>query len=258
MSSLVRIATLAANTVREAVRNRVLYTLVFFALLLIGTGVLLSSLSYVEQERILQDVGLAAIRIFGAAIAIFVGIGLIHNEVDRRTIYTILSKPLSRTEFLLGKYFGLLATLVLQLAIMGIAFAACSLLTQAPLGAAHVAALGMVAIEIALLVALATLFSVFTTPTLASLFTVALYLIGHLTRNLRDLGQQSHVAAVREITALLHRILPDLESFNLSTQAVHGLPVTASDVWLPFVYGTGYVVLVLYAASVIFERRDFR
>jgi Cu-processing system permease protein len=258
MMSLVRIATLAGNTVREAVRNRVLYTLVFFAVLLIGTGVLLSTLSYVEQERILQDVGLAAIRIFGAAIAIFVGIGLIHNEVDRRTIYTILSKPLSRTEFLLGKYFGLLATLVLQLAIMGAAFAACSFLTGAPITAAHGAALILASMEIALLVGLATFFSVFTTPTLASLFAVGLYLIGHLTRNLRDLGQHSEVAAVREITALLHRVLPDLESFNLSTQAVHGLPITASDFWLPILYGTGYVVLVLCAASAIFERRDFR
>jgi ABC-type transport system involved in multi-copper enzyme maturation permease subunit len=258
MRSLVRIAALAANTVREAVRNRVLYTLVFFAVLLIGTGVLLSTLSYVEQERILQDVGLAAIRIFGAAIAIFVGIGLIHNEVDRRTIYTILSKPLSRTEFLLGKYFGLLATLMLQLTIMGAAFAASSLLTGAPLGVGHGAALALAAMEIALLVALATLFSAFTTPTLASLFTVGLYLIGHLTRNLRDLGQHSQVGAIRAVTALLHRVLPDLESFNLSTQAVHNLPVVASDLWLPLVYGTSYVVLVLYAASVIFERRDFR
>ena len=92
---------------REAVRNRVLYVLLFFALVLIGTGVLLSTLSYVERERILQDVGLASIRLFGAAIAIFVGVGLIHKEVERRTIYTILSKPVSRTEFLLGKYAGL-------------------------------------------------------------------------------------------------------------------------------------------------------
>ncbi|HME71831.1 MAG TPA: ABC transporter permease [Myxococcota bacterium] len=258
MMSLVRVGTLAANTVREAIRNRVLYTLVFFAVLLIGTGVLLSTLSYVERERILQDVGLAAIRLFGAAIAIFVGVGLIHSEVDRRTIYTILSKPLSRTEFLLGKYFGLLVTLWLQLIIMGGVFVACSLLVKAPLTSAHAVALVLTAMELALLASIATLFSVFTTPMLASLFTVGLYLIGHLTRNLRDLGQRSQVAAVREITALLHRVLPDLESFNLTTQAVHGLPVAASDLWLPIVYGAGYAALVLGLASIVFERRDFR
>jgi ABC-type transport system involved in multi-copper enzyme maturation permease subunit len=250
--------TLALNTVREAVRNRILYTLVFFAILLIGTGVLLSTLSYVERERILEDVGLAAIRLFGAAIAIFVGIGLIHNEVDRRTIYTILSKPLSRTEFLLGKYFGLLATLWLQLIIMSGAFAVCSLLTNAPLTSAHAAAFVLIGMELALLVSLATLFSAFTTPMLASLFTVGLYLIGHLTRNLQDLGQRSEVAAVRELTIILHRVLPDLESFNLTTHAVHSLAVAASDVWFPLIYGVGYCVLVLCLASVIVERRDFR
>ena len=113
---------------REAIRNRVLYTLLFFALALIGTGVLLSTLSYVERERILQDVGFAAIRIFAVAIAIFVGIGLVHREVDRRTIFTILSKPISRSEFLLGKYLGLLLTLWLQIASWALGFVAISLL----------------------------------------------------------------------------------------------------------------------------------
>jgi len=258
VSSLRRIGTLAANTVREAVRDRVLYTLVFFAVLLIGTGVLLSTLTYVEQERILQDVGLAAIRVLGAAIAIFVGIGLIHKEVDRRTIYTILSKPLSRTEFLLGKYLGLVATLWMQLAIMSLVFAGCSLLTRAPLNSGHALALALSGVELALLVAIATFFSAFTTPTLSSLYTMGLYMIGHLTRNLQDIGQRSEVAAVREVTVLLHRVLPDLETFNLTTQAVHGLPIAASDVWLPVVYGVGYATLILIAASAVFERRDFR
>src|SRR5690606_15726934 len=131
--SPVRVAVIAANTVREAVRSKVLYTLVFFAVLLIGTGVLLSMLTYVEGQRILQSVGLAAIRLFGAAIAIFVGIGLIHREVERRTIFTILSKPVTRSEFLLGKYAGLVVTIWLQVLVMGAAFAAVSLLAGAPL-----------------------------------------------------------------------------------------------------------------------------
>ncbi|MEN8185255.1 MAG: ABC transporter permease subunit, partial [Myxococcota bacterium] len=135
MSSLVRILAIAENTIREAVRNRVLYTLVFFAVGMILLGVVLSTLSYVEQERILQDVGLAAIRIFGVAIAIFVGVGLIHKEVDRRTIHTVLSKPITRAEFLLGKVLGLVATLWSQVAIMSLAFVAVSWTTGAPLHA---------------------------------------------------------------------------------------------------------------------------
>ena len=253
-----RIGAIAVNTVREAVRSRVLYVLLFFALVLIGTGVLLSSLSYVERERILQDVGLASIRLFGAAIAVFVGVGLIHKEVERRTIYTILSKPVSRTEFLLGKYAGLVATLWIQVAIMAAGFVAVSALAGAPIDAGHAKALGLAAVELAVLVAVATLFSSFTTPMLASLFSAGFYLVGHLTRDLRDLGAQSGSEAVERATAILHRTLPDLEAFNLTLQAVHQVPIQAAAVWQPLLYGACYSAALLLFAAVLFERRDFR
>ncbi len=258
MNALARIAAVAGNTVREAVRNRVLYVLLFFAVGLISLGVLLSTLSYVEQERILQDVGLAAIRAFGVAIAIFVGVGLLHKEVDRRTIHTILSKPVSRGEFLLGKYAGLVATLWLLVLVMAAAFVAVSVATGAPLGAGHAAAISLIAAELSLMVAIATLFSAFTTPLLASLFSCGLFLAGHLSRDLRALGAQSDLPAMRDATALLYRVLPDLQGFNLTIHAVHGLPIVASDVWLPLAYGLGYTGLLLLLAVTIFERRDFR
>lgn len=258
MISPTRIGALAANTMREAIRSKVLYTLLFFAVLLIGTGVLLSTLTYVEGQRILQSVGLAAIRLFGAAIAIFVGIGLIHREVERRTIYTILSKPISRGEFLLGKYLGLVATIWLQVAIMGVAFAAVSLLAGAPLTLQHGQALLLAAMELALVVAFATLFSSFTTPMLAALFTTGLYAVGHLSRDLRDLGSRSDVEAVRWLATGLHRVLPDLESFNLTTQALHALPVPPAEIVFAVVYGVGYSALLLLLAVAIFERRDFK
>jgi Cu-processing system permease protein len=253
-----RIAAIAGNTVREAVRSKVLYVLVFFALVMIAAGVVLAALSYVERERILQDIGLASLRLFGAAIAIFVGVGLIHQEVDRRTIFTILSKPVSRSEFLLGKYFGLVATLWIQVAIMAAAFAAISLLAAAPLSVAHAQAIGLAGVEFALLVAVATLFSSFTTPMLASLFGAGFYLAGHLTRDLRDLGAQSGAPIVEHATAILHRALPDLESFNLTLEAVHGLPVAPSDVWMPVLYAAGYSAALLCLAALVFERRDLR
>lgn len=258
MISAVRMGAVAGNTVREAIRSRVLYTLLFFAVLMIGTGVLVSTLSYVERERILQDVGLAAIRLFGVAIAIFLGVGLIHKEVDRRTVYTILSKPISRAEFLLGKYAGLVATIWLQVAIMAGAFVAVSRLAGAPLHGGHAAAIALAGVECALVVAVATLFSAFTTPILASLFTTGIYLAGHLSRDLHELGAQSELALVRRATELLHRVLPDLEAFNLTTHAAHGLPIVASDLTLPICYAAGYVALLLLAAVGIFERRDFR
>ncbi|MEE8580367.1 MAG: ABC transporter permease [Myxococcota bacterium] len=258
MISVLRIWTIATNTVREAIRSKLLYTLLFFAILLIATGVILSTLSYVERERILQDVGLAAIRLFGAGIAIFVGVGLIHNEVERRTIQTILSKPLSRAEFLLGKFVGLVLTVWLQLLIMGAAFVAVSMISGAPVDAGHAAAILLIGVELMLIVAVATLFSSFTTPLLASLFSVGLYAVGHLTRDLRQLGEQADLENVGRAAWLLHRLLPDLESFNLTIQATHGLPIPASEIWLPVLYGLGYSGILLGIATFLFERRDFR
>jgi ABC-type transport system involved in multi-copper enzyme maturation permease subunit len=258
MKSLVCIWTLAANTVRESVRNRILYALLFFAVLLIGSGVIVGTLSYVESGRILQDIGLAAIRLFGVAIAIFVGIQLIHREVDRRTVYTILSKPLSRSEFLLGKFLGLTLMIWMQTAIMILAFVAVSLATGASLTMSHAAFFALVGAELALVVAIATLFSSFTTPMLAAFFTTGVWVVGQMTRDLRQIGAASDVAWVERSTAALHRVLPDLASFNLSVEAAHGLPVAASDVVLPLIYGLGYGTIVLLAAIAVFQRRDFR
>ncbi len=258
MKSLGRILTIAMNTVREAIRHRVLYTLLFFALALIGTGVLLSTLTYVESDRILQDVGFGAIRVFAVAIAIFVGIGLVHREVDRRTIFTILSKPISRSEFLLGKYAGLLLTLWLQIAVMSLGFVGICWLSGAPLTGTHAAALVLIGVEVAIVVAIALFFSAFTSPMLASLFTVGLWLIGHLSRDLRNLGAQSDLGGVKRATEWLYRALPDLSAFDLTMHAARNVPIALSDVVLPVVYAASYAAVVLIAATWIFERRDFR
>ncbi len=254
----VRIWTLAQNTVREAIRNRLLYTLLFFAIALIGTGVLVSTLSYVESDRILQDVGLAAIRLMSVGIAIFVGVGLIHGEVERRTIYTILSKPVSRVEFLLGKYIGLVLTTWMMLGVMGVAFACVSLATGAPLDSGHLACFFLIGMELVVMVATATLFSAFTTPMLASLFTVGVYLLGHLSRDLRLLGEQSDAGAIKPVVSFLFEVLPDLESFNVTIAAVHQLPIPTGEVLWATAYGLGYATLLLFLASYLFARRDFR
>lgn len=252
------VEALAQNTLRESVRNKIAYALLFFALLMIGSGAILSSLSYVESDRILQDVGLAAIRLFGVAIAIFVGIQLVHREVERRTVYTILSKPISRGQFLLGKFTGLTLTIWLQTACMGAAFALVSLAAGAPLAWQHLAFGVLVAAELALVVALATLFSTFTTPMLAAFFTTGFWAVGQLSRELRDLGAASGSGALKALTGALYRVLPDMRSFDVAVEAAHLLPLTASDVLLPLAYGFGYTALVLLVAVAVFERRDLR
>jgi ABC-type transport system involved in multi-copper enzyme maturation permease subunit len=252
------VTALAQNTVRESVRNKIAYALLFFAVLMIGSGAIISSLSYVEGHRILQDVGLAAIRLFGVAIAIFVGIQLVHREVERRTVYTVLSKPISRGQFLLGKYVGLTLTIWMQGICMGVAFALVSLAAGAPLAWQHIAFGLLVAVELALVVALATLFSTFTTPMLAAFFTTGFWAVGQLSRELRDLGASSGSFSLKALTGVLYRVLPDMQSFDVALETAHRLPLSASDVVLPAVYGAGYIAIVLLVAVIVFERRDLR
>jgi len=255
---ILRIWTLASNTLREAIRSKLLYTLLGFSIALILLAIALSQLSYIDSDRILQNFGFASMRLFSVAIAIFVGVNLIHKEVDRRTVYTILSKPLSRSEFLLGKYFGLLATIWLQLGIMVVFFVGTSMVTGASLEASHAAVIALLAVELALVVAIATLFSAFTTPLLASFFSVGVWVVGNLTRDLRLMGAQSSDTGIVGITTWLHRILPDMASFDLTLESAHGLPIVASDLLIPTIYGVGYIAVLLVASMIIFERRDFR
>jgi ABC-type transport system involved in multi-copper enzyme maturation permease subunit len=252
------VLAIAGNTWRDAIRSKVLYVLLFFALLLIGTSATLATLSYVERERILQDVSLGAIRFFGAAIAIFVGVGLVHREVDRRTIFTILSKPVDRSAFIAGKYLGLLATLWALLSVMSICFAAASLAAGAPLDAGHAIALALIAAELAVVIAFATLFSSFSTPFLAGCYSLGIYLVGHLTRDLYAIGKTSSSPVAREFTLWVRRLLPDLEAFNRTIEAVHAIPIPAHEVAWSIAMGIAWIVGFLLVAVMTFERRDFR
>ena len=256
--SPIRIATIAHNTIREAIRHKLLYAVLVVSVLMIFASVLISTLSYVEGTRIMQDFGFAVIRLFSAATAIFIGINLLHSEVDRRTIYTILSKPISRVEFLLGKYAGLVLTTWIMLAALAAIFLGVSLLAGAPVHAGPAAARWLIAVELTIVVAAATLFSSFTTPMLAALFTSGLYVAGHLTQNLYHLSMAADDPGVRRVGVWIYRVLPDLELYNVTVQAVHGLAIPAVEIWAPVAYAACYSALLLLAASALFARRDLR
>jgi ABC-type transport system involved in multi-copper enzyme maturation permease subunit len=206
----------------------------------------------------MQDLAFTSMRVFCAATGILIGINLLHREVERRTIYTILSKPITRAEFLLGKYAGLVATTWLMLLCMGLVFGGVSLAAGAPVHPGHVAATAMLGVEMIIVVAVAILFSSFTTPMLAALFTVGIYVVGHLTQNLYHLSIAAGEQGAGQIGVWLYRVLPDLELYDLSIQAVHGLPIPAADIWLPVAYAAGYASVLLLVASLLFERRDLR
>jgi ABC-type transport system involved in multi-copper enzyme maturation permease subunit len=149
-------------------------------------------------------------------------------------------------------------TIWLQLAIMTAAFVLVSFASDAPIDMGHMSALALVGMELAVIVAVATLFSAFTTPMLASCFTLGVYILGHLSRDLLQIGENSEAAGLQAMTRVLYQVLPDLESFNLSVQAVHQLPISTAEVVWPVIYGVGYAIALLFIAGFIFERRDFK
>lgn len=252
-----KILSIAFNTFRENLRDKLLYNLLVFALLMIGSSLLLMRLTLGEFHRLLLDVGLGSINIFGVLIAIFVGIGLVSKEIEKKTIYTIVSKPVARYEFLLGKYGGLLLTLFVNMAIMVIGLFAVLFVQDVPIHPVLFKALGTIFLEFMVVTAVALLFSTFTTATLSAIFTLAIYVIGHLTPDLKTFGQKMDTVG-RNVLETLYYVLPNLERFNLKGHVTHNIAVSASDLALIAAYGLAYTTLVLVLASVIFQRRDFR
>jgi ABC-type transport system involved in multi-copper enzyme maturation permease subunit len=253
-----RISAIALNTFREAVRDRILYSILAFALLLIGASAILASLSIGQEGRIVKDLGLASSSLFGAFIAIFLGIGLVFKEIERRTIYAIIAKPIHRFQFLLGKYIGLVLTLLvtvgmMALLVVGLAWAIDGYWTPGLLAAA---ALDFIALMIVTAVAL--LFSTFTTPTLSAIFALGVFLIGRLSGDLKIFADQFAGLGLRLIVNGIYLVLPDLSRFQIGSRVVNALPLDSAAVTWTVLYGLAYILMLLFLAIGIFQRRDFK
>ena len=251
------VMVIALNTFRENLRDKILYNLLIFVIVLMGASILLGSLSIAEQEKIIVDMGLASINLVGVMIAIFVGIGLVSKEIERRTIYTILAKPISRPQFILGKYAGLVMTLGINLAIMFSLFALTLWLTRVPLTMVLVQAAGLMMVEFLIVTAIALLFSTFSTPTLSATLTLGLYLIGHLLSDLKGLSEKSSNAVMNAVITGLYYLCPNLEVLNVKSQAVSGISLAWSYQVSATLYGLFYAGLVIAGAVAIFQRRNF-
>ena len=252
-----RIAAIAGITFKEAKRDRVLYLLFFFAALGIIAARVLAVLTVGDRIKIIKDVGLASISLFGVLMAILIGTGLVYKEIDKKTIFTLLAKPLHRAEFILGKFLGLVLTLFVMTLAMTLIFLAIvyahTLRIETPL----LVAVGFIFLELVLITAVAVLFSCFSTPILSSLFTLAFYLIGHLSWGLELIIRKMRPGAGRTLVRGLYAFLPDLENFNFKTEVVHGLPIPASIYLSSFLYGVCYTAFILGLAVLVFRRRDF-
>jgi ABC-type transport system involved in multi-copper enzyme maturation permease subunit len=251
------IKVIALNTFKEAVRDRVLYLLLFFAALSILFSRVLAILTVGDRTKIIKDVGLASISLFGALMAILIGTGLVYKEIEKRTIFTLISKPLRRYEFLLGKFFGLVLTLLVMLLGMSVIFLAVVFFHTWTVEWKMLVAILFIFIELILITAVAIFFSCFSTPVLSSLFSLAFYLIGHFSWSMETLIKKTRPGIGRTALRVVDIVLPDLQNFNYKTEVVQGLPLQAKLLAFSAAYGIVYAAFVLGLAILIFRRRDF-
>jgi ABC-type transport system involved in multi-copper enzyme maturation permease subunit len=256
-----RAGVVALNTFREAVRDRVLYNLVFFALLMMVAAIAVGQISIGIEQTVIVSLGLSAISVIGLLISIFIGVALVSKEMDKRTLYALLAKPLRRWEFLLGKFGGLVLTLAVNTAAMALGLLLVMTYVQHSLqrsDAAVLVAVYFIWLKLALIVALALLFSCFTTPLLAILFTVGLYIVGLYVQELRNLPVEVMSPAMAAFTKWLSYVLPNFENFNVMAMAAHGRAVPGALILQNTLYTVVYCTIVLTAAAAVFSRRNLK
>ena len=268
MTAILRIAV---NTFRESVRDKVLYNLVFFAILLMAASYLIGQLTAGQDVKIIKDLGLAAMSVFGLFIAVFIGIGLVSKEVERRSIYSLLAKPVTRPQIVLGKYLGLTFTLAVNMTIMTVAFYAVLAYMnwstpsnirrawEAPaLDPMMLTAVGLIFVQLLVITAIATFFSTFSSPILSAALTFGLFVAGQFSTDLRNFQDVVQSPAASRIAATVYWVLPNLSQFDVKAQVVHAQPVAMGYVAMTTLYAALYVAMLLAISITIFSRRDFK
>jgi Cu-processing system permease protein len=256
-----RAGVVALNTFREAVRDRVLYNLVFFALLMMAAAIAVGQISIGIEQTVIVSLGLSAISVIGLLISVFLGVALVSKEMDKRTLYALLAKPVRRWEFLLGKFAGLVLTLAVNTAAMALGLLLVLIYVKHSLersDAVVLVAVYFILLKLALIVALALLFSCFTTPLLAILFTVGLYIVGLYVQELRNLPVEVMSPAMAAFTKWLSYLLPNFENFNVMAMAAHGRAVPGALILQNTLYTVVYCTIVLTAAAAVFSRRNLK
>jgi ABC-type transport system involved in multi-copper enzyme maturation permease subunit len=253
-----RILTIAEMAFTEAVRDKILYSILAFALAMIGSSAVLVTLSIGGEGRIAKDLGLACITVFGLFIAVFIGTHLVSREIERRTIFSLLSKPVRRAEFLAGKFLGLGLTLAVNIGVMAIGLIVLAWALEDYWTPRILLAVGFTFVELLILTATAILFSTFSTPTLSAIYTLLIFVIGRLSADLMKFASQFGGPSLKVTVSVLYYLLPNLARFNLSSAVVNDLPLAPGTLALTAVYGLLYAGAILGVAIAVFQRRDFR
>ncbi len=262
---------IAINGFREAVRDKVMYSLVAFAILLIVVSYILGQLTAGQDLKIMKDLGLSSISIFGLFMAIFIGIGLVSKEVEKRSVYALLAKPIRRSELVIGRYLGLVLTLVVNVAVMMVAlYAVLGYLgltenvvalqaLEAPLiDPRMLVAAGLTLVQLMMVTAVAVFFSTFSTPILSAAMTFMVYVGGYFSADLRNFDQVVDSRAAQGIARGLYYVLPNFGPFDVTAQVVHGLHIGGKYVAVTVAYGFAYIGILLVLSVTVFSRRDFK
>ena len=256
-----RVMAIARNAFREAVRDRVLYNLVLFVLLLTGASIFIGELSGGQERKVIVDLGLSAMLLFGVFIAIFVGVGLVYKEIERRTIYAVFSKPVGRGEFLVGKYLGLCLTLLVNVVVMGVGVSLALVYVSGGWDSLILniwPAVLLIYMELMLLTAIALLFSSFSSPALSALLTFLVFIIGHFSADLKSLAGALGSTGARWLFTALYYLLPNLANYSFITPVSHGRTPSPGMVFATALYAAVYITVILAAATLIFSRRNFK
>ncbi len=255
-----RIAYIASNTFREAVRDRVLYNLIAFALLMSGAAILVGQVSFGIERLVVVNLGLSAVSLFGIVIAIFIGIGLVSKEIEKRTLYTVLSRPVQRWEFIVGKFLGLAGTLAVNTFLMAIGVFAALLYVSRQFHGTDgwiAVALYFIILQFLMMTALALFFSSFASPLMAAVFAFALFVIGNFSEDLRGFAAMTH-GLQRWLATGAAYLLPNFSALNIITSVAHEQPVSSSLIFYNTIYALVYTAMVMAAGVLIFQRRNLK
>lgn len=249
--------TIALNTYRETIRDKVLYSLIAFAILSIVASLLAGSVSLGQDTRVIEDFSLTAMLVFLLIITIFIGTQLVYREVERKTIYLVLSKPVNREVFYLGKFLGLALTITVSTLIMGIIFAMALFARTKTVSISAIWAIGLIVLEAWLLTAVGLLTSAFTSPLPSAVYTLCIFLIGHSSTTIWTIAQKSQAAIVRYPLEFVYYVFPNLEKFNLRNEVVFGFSPDPTQLTAIFLYFLSYVLVLLLLGMAIFRRHEF-
>jgi len=255
-----RIVHIASNTFREAVRDRVLYNLIAFAVLISAAAIFIGQISIEIERLVVINLGLTAVSLFGVVIAIFVGIGLVSKEIEKRTLYTVLSRPVRRWEFIVGKFFGLAGTLVVNTFFMALGVFGALLYVAHRFSAADSSifiALYFIILEFLIICALALLFSSFSSPLLSAVFAFSLFVIGSFADDLRGFATLAH-GLTRWIATGAAYLVPNFCALNVISAVAHQQPISWQLVLQNTLYTLFYAAMALSGAVLIFDRRDLK